>query len=438
MAAGTIGAYGGASDFNRVATPAVLAAESLMRLNDHLFLVKLLNRVYQKYFADQIGDTISYKLPYYPIVGDGRTIDFNNANAFNDEWRTLTVDTWKNVPFKFNSDELTHGITDMARRYLDPGMEELAHAYDEDAGKVLAEKTFRRDGTAGTALNLATAQDVAAHARMVSIPMNEDRFAIMDPYDIAALGKEVQNLNANDKLVGMAIEDRYRTTLAGFKIYESDNIPPMETGLAAASADSPVTNKAGGIIGSEVPFDGAGPSSSNQLFMKKGEMFTIAGVYESTMRGERKSTGNLMTFTCTEDVTRASGAGTIKITPPINDGTLTVNGKAYPGGQNVVSKAADNVAINRLGTRGKKYRQSIWGNRNVATCANVMILPPPSAERSGNAGYIVDPMTGLGITVTRFYKGETMEEFHRFDSKWGVDICYPEMGIRCLSSEING
>ena len=434
---GTLGTYG---ETNRLATPTVLAAESLMRLDDNLFLVKLLNRVYQKYFSDQIGDEIHYKLPYYPTIGSGRVVDTSAANALIDKTRILRVDTWKHGVYRFNSEELTHAITDLGERYIQPMMEELAHAYDEAAGAVLGRSAFRSDGTAGTAINLAVTQDLAAHALYTSIPERGGRFCLMDPYDIATLGKEVQNLDANGEMVGMAIQDRYRRMLAGFGIYESTNIGYLDNHDYGTA--TPLVNSAGGYVGNMLPTDGW--ANTAQKVLNKGQLIRIAGVYEATMRGERKATGNLMTFTVTDDVmSNSSGQAVIPISPAINDGTLTtpsgtgvaLSEKAF---RNVIVKPSDDDPITVLGDKGKAYRQSIWAHRNIATCANVMIVPPPSIEEQGNAGTMQDPRTGLGITVVRFSKGESLEEFHRFDSKWGVDTCYPEMGIRLLSSEVAG
>ena len=450
MAGGTLGVFG---TKNRLVTPTILANEALMRLDDALFIVKLLNREYQALFADKIGNEIHYKLPYYAVIGDGQTVAESDANPLIDRWKTLKVDTWKHAIFKFNSEELTHSISSLGDRYLGAGMQALAHSFDEAAGKVLGSVCFRINGTAGTTLTLAETQRVAAHADEVSIPQNMDRFALLEPYDLAAIGISLQGLSSQDRLVGVAIEDRFMARLAGFDLYMSTNIGRL-VNAAPSGAQTPLVNKPKtgtsgqtgyvppGYEGNSVPSDGWGNAA--QKVLNKGQLIQFAGVYESTVVGERRSTGNLMTFTVTADVScNASGLANIPIDPPANAGGLTtldgagtaISEKAF---QNIMAIIADNAVVTILGAEGKTYRQSVWATKNVGTVANVMIVPPPAAVAAGLAGTAMDPDTGLAVSVVRDFKWTDLSELHRMDSKWGVDGCYPDQGIRVLSDVVSG
>lgn len=439
MPAGTLGVYG---DDNRFLTPAVLASEALMRLNDVLFLGRLVNRNYQQYFEGKIGDQISYKKPYYPIIQDGRVLDLSSDfNALYDEYGTLTIDTWKSAPFKFNAEELTHHISDLGERYLQPGVEELGHSFDEACGKVLGDSLFRYLGTPGTGLSLADIEKVPGYATEVSIPRVTNRFCLIEPDDMVQIRTALRGLTSQDRLVYEALKRSYIGSLSGWQIFESTNVGRM-TCHNPSGSHSPQVNTSGSYQGDQLPTDGW--EARSQKVLNKGQLIQIAGVYETSVRGTRQSTGRLMTFVVTEDVSSSnSGAATIPIYPELNAGTLmgtdgdgTSISKA--GFKNVTTAAPNNAAITIIGTAGTTYRQALFATRDACTLASVRIIPPPSMAAEGNAYSAEDTQTGLSILIARDHEFRSLTEWHRMDAKWGVDPCYPEQGIRVVTSSVAG
>lgn len=436
-AAGTLGIFGG--DGNRFLVPQVLANEALMRLNDVLFLGRLINRNYQGYFEGKIGDTIRYKKPFYPVVVKGRVLDLStDFNSLYDDYGELKITEWNSVPFRFNAQDLTHNINSLGERYLQPGVEELGHIFDEDCGEVLGQAMFRMLGAPGNALTLDNVQRVPGYATEVSIPTGTRRFALVDPDDMVQIRIQLRQLVSQDRLVWQALKDAYVGSLSKFQIFESTNIGRLR--VADYGATLGVVNSSGGYEGSAVPTDGW---TGSRKILNKGQLIQFANVYETGMRGTRRSTGRLMTFVVTADVNSVGGAATIPIYPELNAGTLMGadgSGAAVSkaGFKNVTAKAADNAAITVLGTKGHSYRQALFGTRDVATMAMVRIVPPPSMVGRGDAWSVEDTNSGLSILIGRDADFRSWTEWQRMDARYGMDACYPEQGIRIPTTRVMG
>ena len=106
--------------------------------------------------------------------------------------------------------------------------------------------------------------------------------------------------------------------------------------------------------------------------MLAGDVITFAGVFGVNPQNY-ETTGLLQEFVVLEDVdTDGAGAGSIKISPSLNDGTATTTNaagdtislKAY---QNVTALPADNAPITVLGAANTTYEQNYLLHRCYAT-----------------------------------------------------------------------
>ena len=420
-----------------VLTVRPIAYEALARLQEKLVIPSLITRDYQQYFADKIGDTVDVLMPYYTRSHDGRTLQDSDISKMIQRMRQVKVDKWRNVAFEYNAEDLMLSLANFGDYFLDSGCEELAHAADEACANALGTELFYHDGTAGTQIGVSEAQDVAAHADWVSIPQ-AGRFALVDPTDFGAISKDLQEDIYNPQLVSDAVRQRYKGTLAEFGIFRSANIPNMS--VADYGTATPQINAAAGYEGGELPTNGW-PSSVTKI-LNKGQLIQIDGVYEATRRGERKSTGRLMTFTVKEDTScDALGNATIKIEPELNAGTLmaanaagTANQISLAGFQNVMQKAADDKAIRVLGTKGVAYRQSIWGIPQMGTFVNVMVAELPGSKAAGQTAMAYDEQTNLSLTIhSEPAVFPDLAEKMRADTFFGATAIYPDVGIRLLS-----
>lgn len=415
---------------NRLFVPEIIANEALARLMDALVVPRCAGHNFQKYFSEQIGDTITIKKPYQARVGTGRTI---TASPLVDRTIEIQVNKRYNFALKYNDEERTLDIVSFGDRYMQTGVEEIAYKYNQEGADELGNALYFHNGTPGTGLTTAEALKVRAHATEVAIPLNSMNYALMNPSDIAAISQDVKLVNL-PPMVSQAIRQRYHGMIANYHIFESVHIPYLDVHNAgSANPVVRVADQEGKSLST------TGWAASAQKILNKGQLFTIAGVHEVQPRGDRRSTGRLQTFTVTEDVASdSSGHAVIPIEPEINDGTLMGvdgSGTAISLGafQTVDAKPAQSAAIARVGDNNKTYRQNLFFEKQALEYIHVHLEMPESASLKGQA---TEPQTGLSVTYLADFNITNVEETHRIDSLFGVKTVYPALGIRHISTEV--
>ena len=432
---------------NRLAVPSIIAREALYRLKDHLVLPRVANKTYNDYFEGKVGKEITIKRPFKAKVQDGRKL---KKSEMIDKTLTVQINQRKHFALEVVDEDMTLNIVDYGRRYLDAGAEELAYQYDIYGAEELANGLFISEGTPGTALTLEAAQLIRAHATKMAIPRNSQNFALLDPLDIAQISSEIQGVDMPE-MVGQNIRESYRGKLAGWGVLESVHVPYLEVAAVPTSA-TPLVNGAN-QRGDSIATDGW--TNAGAVVLKKGQLIQIAGVQEVQPRGDRRTTGNLMTFVVMEDFTpAAAGTGNIKIYPEINEGS-TSNTVVNPSGtefdgttakanldasafQTVDSTPADDAAITVLGRNNTKaqvelYRQGIYFCGDALEYVNVTLNKPKSAVY---AGVERDQETGVAISYLADFDIEEATEAERLDIFFGVKTVYPEIGIRHIGASV--
>ena len=436
---------------NRFQVPDIIAREALYRLKHHLVLPMIANKTYEKYFEKKVGDSITVKRPYKAKVQQGRKM---KKSAMIDKSVEIKLDTRRHFALEVVDEDVTLHIEDYGRRYLDTGAEELAYEYDIAGANELGRGLFITHGGTKASPQIAPGefvlndpQLIRAHATKMAIPRNSQNFALMDPLDIAQVSADIRDLDMPE-MVGANIRESYRGILAGWRVLESVHVPPLET-AALATGSAPAVD-GGNQRGSSIATDGW--ANSVQV-LKKGQLIRIQGVNEVQPRGDRRVTGNPMTFVVTADVTSdASGNATIPIYPEINAGT-TLDVVANPAGvdfegvaqanldasafQTVDDVPDDNATITVIGvTAGqgaKRIRQSIYFCGDALEYVNVTLAKPKSAIYAGAER---DSETGVSISYLADFDIEEATEAERLDIFFGTKTIYPEIGIRDLTKEI--
>ena len=432
---------------NRLAVPSIIAREALYRLKDHLVLPRVANKTYNDYFEGKVGKEITIKRPFKAKVQDGRKL---KKSEMIDKTLTVQINQRKHFALEVVDEDMTLNIVDYGRRYLDAGAEELAYQYDIYGAEELANGLFISEGTPGTALTLEAAQLIRAHATKMAIPRNSQNFALLDPLDIAQISSEIQGVDMPE-MVGQNIRESYRGKLAGWSVLESVHVPYLEVAAVPTSAAPKVmgANQRGDTLATD------GWTNAGAVVLKKGQLIQLAGVNEVQPRGDRRSTGNTMTFVVMEDFTpAASGAGNIKIYPEINEGT-TSNTVVNPSGtefdgttakanldasafQTVDATPADDAVITVLGrntttAQEELYRQGIYFCGDALEYVNVTLNKPKSAVY---AGVERDQETGVAISYLADFDIEEATEAERLDIFFGVKTVYPEIGIRHIGASV--
>lgn len=435
---------------NVLLTPSIIAKESLMRLMNSLVIPRLSSFNFEKYFSAAIGDTITIRLPFYAFITKGRVMQDADINAMIDRSVTLKVgDRW-HFPIRWNDEEKTLHINDFSSRYLDSGIEQLAYEYDVAGADTLVLDSHIHNSVPGTEFTQDLVPFIRAHAEEVAIPSDMSNFGLINPYDSATLVKDLGGAKGEsgkyvEGMVRAAIERRFVGELSEYRIYRTIHMPTVEVTRAAAHG-APLVNGAN-QDGTAINTDGWGAGA--RVVMKKGQLFTIAGVYEvypRTYDGDganrkKRQTGRLKTFTVTSDVAcNAAGAAVINFAPEINDGSMTQNdGQGNPVSlrafQNVSAEPADNAAITVIGlpqaAGTARYRQNVFFHRKSIQYVPIILSMADSAVRQYRA---MDDMTNLNVLVTQTFNGTTMEETLRADIFFATKNVYPELNIRQFSS----
>jgi len=429
----------------RLLTPEVIAMESLMRLQDHLIVIRTLRTDYKKYFERHIGNHVSIKKDFRTIVNDGRVITDSSVSPLVDRHVDIAVDTRKNVVLEFNDEDLTLDIQNFSQRYLSAGPEDIANVYDETAArKIMLGIPFSANpDSPGTGLTTDAMQDVRSLHTELAIPKNMSNYALLRPSDVASVSKDVKDVHL-PPMVSQVIREAFQGKLAGFYVF--DGVLTPDQVVLGSNQATPLVKANSGYEGDAIPTDGWG--ANNAKVINKGSQIQIAGVNHSRVRGERSDTGIPMTFTVTADVsTDGSGNATIPISPELNAGGLNTqdgsgNNVSLRAFKNASQKAANNAAITVIGsskaanqnhTTSQRYKVGLFYEENIAQYVNVIIAKPTSSVWHGQA---YDAQTGLSMTVVRDFDIKDMTETTRLDALWGIDMVYPELATKYLSSKV--
>lgn len=164
---------------------------------------------------------------------------------------------------------------------------------------------------------------------------------------------------------------------------------------------------------------------------KKGEVFTIAGVFQWDWRAQQ-AIPRLQQFTVQADVTAAASAAALVISPPIivqgtNDGVSTDVNTAFA---TVDSIPAANAFIQWTGAPSTKFKiRPVFHKRAISLVSAKLIMP-----FTGVASFAVDPDTGIAVRYWRGSDISTGAHIHRWDCMYGAAVLDPFLGTRLMGS----
>lgn len=412
-------------DGNVLLTDDIIVKEALRLLKNELVATKRVHRSYEAQYAKK-GDTINIELPSRHKAASGRTLV---KSPIVNRTTPLKVENQTHVGLEFNAVDRTLSLRQFSEKHLKSAIAQIAHAVDLKVLETAVLGSFYGSGTPGTAVDTDTFIDARAYMTKVGHPSDGMSSILLDPLDASSIRKDLKTLD-NPDMVRTAIERAYCGQLAGSMSYETAQMPVHTVG---DHGGTPLI-AGGSQTGTSLDIDGG--TNSTTGYLKKGDVFTIDGVYEVNPQ-TYKSTGRLQRFTVTADVdTSGTGTATVPISPELNDGTLTttdgegasVSLAAY---QNVTNAPADDAPINIIGTANETYRQNLFMHKEGVTLAMVDIELPrtaPVAER------VRDDDTGLSMCMTGQYSINEMDETYRIDVLYATKCIYPELVHRVWSA----
>jgi len=408
-------------------TDDIILREMLKELKSSAVGVKRVHRNLEKHFG-KVGDIISIEKPFKTKTAEGRTL---SIQPMADQKISFKIDRQRNFGLQFTQRDRTLSIRNFSDRYLKSGVRQLGVDIEQSVLECAVKKTYSVSGTPGTAIDSDKITDAAGYMTDVAVPEDGMRTGILNTRDGKTIDKEMKSVY-NPEIVKGAIRRGYLGPVSDIDMYRSAVMPVHRVGDYGGT---PLVNGAG-QNGSTLVTDGW--TASKTELLRVGDAFTIAGVYEIHPQ-TRMSTGRLQTFVVTEIASsNGSGQSSIKISPAINDGTVTTTNAAgetvsLSAYQNVSAAPADNAPITVVGTANLYYRQNVLFHRDAFTLCMVQKELPESAPVKAR---ITDDETGLSLSMTSQYDITEDMQVYRVDAVWGVDSLMPELAHRIYSAAL--
>lgn len=342
---------------NTFLTPEVVAKEALMVLSNNLVMADLVHRDYSEEFVS-VGDTVSIRKPAKFVAknftGTAETQDITEGSV------SVKLDRFRDVTVAVSSKQLSLDIADFSSQVVEPAMQAIAQAIDQDLLAVAVASAAMEKSGDPKAADLHDIAELAKHLDMAKAPV-ANRALVMHPEHKYryALTENLSNASyAGDN-------ETLRDALLG-KVYTLDTY--MDQNAPASAAATPGTATAFTISGGK---GGTSVTASNvEGTIVAGDGFILDGYFYRFTQG---------------------GTGKLGI-----DQKLMGD---YEGAEVTVVNAPNSVAFHR---------------NAIALVSRNLALPMGAS----NAAYA--SAGGLGVRVVYDYDAATKTDKISFDVIYGV------------------
>lgn len=326
---------------NTLATPTWVTKEVARGFINGIKFLANVNRTYDDQYVQsgaKVGNTVNARLPQRFTVLDGQALQLQ---SLFDQTVPITLTNQKQVAFGYSSQQATTELDNIRQRYTQPGAEALSNAADVLAFQAVYRDVYSAVGVPGITPS-ATLSYLQAGTKLTDLAAPLDgRVAVLDPLAMQTIANTTTTLfNPTGYISDATRKGMFSTQILGIDEWWQDPNRPLHT-TGTFTSSTPIVTPAG-QTGSTVATTGWASGASS---LKKGDIFTIAGVY-SVNPLSYTSTGRLQQFTVTADISDTTGAMTIAISPSIiTSGQL----------QTVSNAPANNSILNLIGTSGATY-----------------------------------------------------------------------------------
>lgn len=404
-----------ANNFNAVS---LVASECLRIFTNELYFVKNMNRDYQSMFDlvvqdHRTGPTITIPKP---AKRTRRTSWTRSATDFTEESATLTIDTVLGDDMDITEADLATLVTapeenmpSFSKRFLETRMVGMANQLDADVFAKMYVLVPNMVGTPGTTPQSWGVYGDAMQKLDENLCPSDNRMVIVNP---AARNKTADAFKglALQKISSDIITRAYLGSVSDFDLYMSQNVPNHTVGPLGGT---PLVN-GGSQTGSSLVTDGWTAAAASRL--KKGDIFTIAGVYMVNPQ-TKVQLNTLQQFVVTADVSSdGSGNLTAAIFPSIVTSGAT---------QTVSGSPADNAAITVVGTASTLYAQNLAYHKDAFTIAFAKLSSPDTTVKSATK-----TTEGISMRYMRGYDISSAKYVDRIDVFYGTQALYREWGVR--------
>lgn len=414
---------------NRVLISDIIAAESLMVLDNNLIMANQVHRAEDEFSkmvnGFKVGDVVNLKKPTDFQVREGAVA--SNQDVVEGKV-PLVVDTQAGVDFEFTSADLTLNIKDLSKRVIKPAMVQLANYVDQKL-MALYKDVPNWVGTPGQTIN--SYSDFAKGPERLdegAVPLS-DRSAVLSPADHWGLLGTQTGLFIQDAAKG-AYREGSLGKIGGVDTYMAQNVPTHTVGAAADASAVADAATGDGVTGGalSVTYDQVKDLGYMMLStdgwdastLNKGDVFEISDVFavnpvtKATLPHNRQ-------FVVLEDTVTAAGDTAIKISPPI------ITSGAFQTVSNAPTDGTSTITL--VGTGGTGYRQNMVFHKNAFALAMVPMEKPAGAVDVARKTY-----KGLSVRVIPYYDGVNDISNYRLDLLFGVKAIDPRLAVRLSGS----
>ena len=162
---------------NTFLTPEVVANEALMCLQSNLVMADLVHRDYADEFV-AVGDTISIRKPAKFVAKNFTGV--TEPQDITEDKVTVKLDRFRDVTVAVTSKEMTLDIADFSAQVVQPAMQAIAQAIDEDLLAVATEKAGYRMASDPCPGDLYDIANVAKQLDLAKAPI-QNRSLVLHP-----------------------------------------------------------------------------------------------------------------------------------------------------------------------------------------------------------------------------------------------------------------
>lgn len=403
-------------------TPTWVTKDVALNFDNELALLAEFDRSWDDSFVNKpqgakIGDTVQVRTQQRFTVSDGQALQ---QQALLNQTVPITINHQYHVDMGWSSAQARLDVEEVQDRYTVPAGQSLASKWDAQAGLEVYKSVYFSVGTPGTPITTnSTYTQAQALLRSMAVPA--DFCAVLDPQSQADIaGANFALFNPQAKVSEWVRNAQFGSKVLGINDWYVDPLMPSHT-TGTFTASTPVTSS-GSQTGSSLAISGMGTYA-----LKKGDVFTIAGVY-AVNPVAYTTTRYLQQFTLTSDVSGSSTA-TLSISPSIiTSGQL----------QTVNAAPANGAALSFIGATGTvgatMAAQTSVQNLifNPAAFAFVMVdlpenLPGADAKRYNNK------KAAISIRWSSQWNIQTDQLPSRMDTIGGIAPILPYYAVRAWS-----
>jgi hypothetical protein len=434
---------------NTVLNPSIVAKAAVRILDNELVMARQVWRAFEPEFAKKIngyeaGDTISIRKPNQFAVRTGAVVAPVGGQDVTEGKLTMVVGSQKGVDFKFSSTELTLKIEQLADRVIRPAMVQLANAVDQDLMALYKDvyNWVTPQSPLGATASIKAFSDFRPAPERLdngSVPQN-DRSAVFSPTDFWGVAQSQTALFMQQ--IGTEAYRRGEIgQMGGIDTYMAQNVPThtvgIKTGTPIVAGANQQVNYSAVLNTESVPgiqsLNTSGWTASQTGILKKGDVFTISGVFAVNPITKAKLP-YLQQFVVQADVNSDAGTlATISIAPAIILNTLPASTNVNFAFATVdIGQVANLPAGGTITVQGSTvtgYFQNLVFQENAFALAVVPMVKPPGAVDVARETY-----KGLSVRVIPYYDGVNDISNFRLDILYGVKTVDPRLATRLSGS----